>query len=384
MRRKTKYNLTIKCNPLQKELNIWMLILPISFIVFIALTLFYFDDNSLKDLNLNLTILNICFLSNNININIDDVTLSLSKEIIVAIIGIMVNIIIAIIAVDRKKNNKQFNYLIILSFAVIFVCAFICFFDKGEASEDTFSSSDTFSLIEESSISEQPVTPETIIVLPTHVEKDYITSPTNDEYLKPTLTNENTTSSLNNAQENKNNIKNVLSDLLNFKITTKPFTTKPFTTNFNTTESTTKISSVIPDYYNENGYLINGTFGCDDYNQYCKFNIETDSYNFYDKDELLEYNLLSTKLQFVDESNNVLKNCALWVTVPQAIIDNIGHYYVLRSNYNYENGDTLYFQKGLYSFDLETNDGTLYSSDFIYIDSNSHYIITAKYCGKIS
>lgn len=382
---KIKYNnITIKSNPLQKKINIFRFILPFSLVIFILLVLFNFDNNYLINLILNSTMLNVSFF-NNISINIDDTTLSVSKEAIVTFLGIIVEIIIAIIAVDRKRNNKQFNYLIVLFFSVIFIYLFICFFDKDETTGDTSSYSDTVFSIVENSIPEQTVTPETIVTIPTHIEKEYVTSQSNDyEHLKSTLTNEYISPSLNNTQKNKNDIKNVLSDLLNFKFTTKPTTTKAITTYFGTTEATTTTSNVISDYYNENGYLINGTFGCNEYNHYYKFNNETNDYYAYYKDELPNYNLLSAKLYFVDESNNTLINCALWATVPQAIKSNTSYYVTLRDNYNYNKKDIFYFQEGLYSFDLITNDGRVYSSEFVYINTNSTYIISTKYSGQIS
>lgn len=132
-------------------------------------------------------------------------------------------------------------------------------------------------------------------------------------------------------------------------------------------------------HYNEDGIIINGTFGHDKYyKHYYKYDFNNKEFCMHFREEIFDL-LYETNLYFIDESGNNFENCCVYVTVPDSINTVHRSYAQLFSNYDFNNAYNIYFQDGLYKFYIIVEGQELcYESDYIHISESGYYEIKIK------
>lgn len=137
--------------------------------------------------------------------------------------------------------------------------------------------------------------------------------------------------------------------------------------------TTSLIYSAPQDYYNENGIITNGAFGC---SEFVKFDVPQEKYIELDRSQF-SCRFYETNLRFIDETTgNIIENCCVTVNVPAAENKKRGHYHGLFRTYHYTDEIRTYFQDGLYCFYVEIEgESHSYKSDYVHINHDGYYEI---------
>lgn len=271
-----------------------------------------------------------------------------------AILGIITSIMIAILGVffDKKNNEKSTKHISALIALLIMVIAVSYLFlnynnTDDETTTDEFetfeSTSNTISNNWDNSENETDTLEESGTVAPDFY--DTIPFGTTTE-----LSTEPTTTS-----------------------TTKPTTT---TSTTNTTTTTFKHSTLhsIPNHYNNDGLLTNGAFGITKYNDLIKYDVEKKEYTFFEYENNNDL-LKKVQIQFIDEDNIVIEGYSLFVMVPAADEEYNTHWAGIISDHSCYSSNDLYFENGLYKFQLEMPNGDEYESNYVHIENNGIYVV---------
>lgn len=140
------------------------------------------------------------------------------------------------------------------------------------------------------------------------------------------------------------------------------------------TENTTLPKIYIENKYNEDGIITNGAFGqLNYYNGFFKYDVNKQEFENFDINQV-DCDFNEVKLIFINENNETINNCAVHVGVPASHYENGHDLAFLYNDTDFDNSDTVYFEDGLYRFEIIYNNEEYYSK-FLTIDESKTYYI---------
>lgn len=149
------------------------------------------------------------------------------------------------------------------------------------------------------------------------------------------------------------------------------------TTLSNNNTSTSFSKKYIEDKYNKDGILVNGAFGQQNYYKgFYKYDVNKQQFENFDISQVnCDYN--KVKLIFIDEKNNIIDKCSVFVGVPESYHKNSHDSACLYNDTDFNSSDVVYFETGIYKFEITKNNKEYYS-DFLTIDDSKTYYINLK------